>query len=167
MITPIEKPRDIVGGILIMALGAGFFLSSHKLAFGTAIRMGPGYFPTILSILLILLGTGITLLALRRPSNGRAFGKFAWRGVMLVLGSTIFFGLMMRDLGLAPTVVIVVLLAASASRYARLRSALPLALCLAAFCSLVFIKGLGLPLPLAGPWLSIESWWPATSVHSQ
>lgn len=167
MSTRIEKPRDLIAGMLIIALGAGFFLSSQNLAFGTAIRMGPGYFPTILSILLILLGIGITLLALRHPSDGTPFGKVAWKAVVLVLGSTILFGLTMRGLGLAPTVVIVVLLAASASHYARLRTALCLAVGLAAFCCFLFIKGLGVPLPLTGPWLALEFWWPATSTQSQ
>jgi len=167
LITLIEKPRELIAGLLIIALGAGFFLSSQNLVFGTAIRMGPGYFPTILSALLVLLGIGITLLALRHPSDGAAFGKVAWRAVVLVLGSTLLFGLTLRGLGLAPTVVIVVLLAASASQYVRLRTALPLAICLAAFCCLVFIKGLGVPLPLTGPWLAVEFWWPATSTHSQ
>jgi hypothetical protein len=165
--TPIEKPRDLVGGILMMALGAGFFLSARTLEFGTSLRMGPGYFPTILSVLLILLGTVLTLLALRGPSGEGAFGSIAWRGVLLVVGATAFFGLTMRGLGLAPVVVVVVLLAASASRYARLRTALVLAVCLAAFCSVLFTVGLGLPLPLFGPWLSVEFWAPAASVPSQ
>ncbi|WP_244600804.1 tripartite tricarboxylate transporter TctB family protein [Agrobacterium sp. LAD9] len=167
MNTHIEKPRDLVAGMVIFALGAGFFLSSQSLAFGTAIRMGPGYFPTILSVLLMLLGIGITLLALRHPYNGNAFGKVAWRGVLLVLGSTILFGLTIRGLGIAPTVAIIILISASASHYARVRTALPLAICLAAFCCLVFIKGLGLPLPVAGPWLTVEFWWSATSTHSR
>lgn len=151
----------------MMALGAGFFLSARTLEFGTSLRMGPGYFPTILSVLLILLGTVLTLLALRRPSGEGAFGSIAWRGVLLVVSATAFFGLTMRGLGLAPVVVVVVLLAASASRYARLRTALVLAVCLAAFCSVLFIVGLGLPLPLFGPWLSVEFWVPAASVPSQ
>jgi hypothetical protein len=167
LITPIEKPRDLIGGILIVALGCGFFFSSQDLAFGTAVRMGPGYFPAMLSVLLILLGIAMILLALRRPSTPLDFAAISWRGVALVLGSIVIFGLAMRGLGLAPTIATVVLLAASASRYARIKTAVPLAIFLVVFCCLVFITGLGLPLQLTGPWLSVEFWLSTTATHSQ
>ena len=63
-----------------------------------------------------------------------------------------FFGLTLRGLGLAPVLVMVVLATAWASRYASLRASVPLALGIAAFCCLLFIQALGLPLPLVGPW---------------
>ena len=45
-----EKPRDIVGGLVVMTIGAGFLMFGRELEMGTSFRMGPGYFPTILSI---------------------------------------------------------------------------------------------------------------------
>ena len=57
----IQKPREVIGGLVVIAIGAGFFLSGQELEMGTSFRMGPGYFPTILSILMIGLG------ALRDP----------------------------------------------------------------------------------------------------
>jgi hypothetical protein len=150
-----------------MALGAGFFLSARTLDFGTSLRMGPGYFPTILSGILFALGAATTFFALRGRQTEGAFGTIAWRPVLLVVGSSVLFGLTMRGLGLGPVLILVVLLAASASRYARLRTALPLALGIAAFCALLFIEGLGLPLPLIGPWLSPDFWWPAASIPAQ
>ena len=55
----IQKPRDVIGGLVVIAIGAGFFLSGQELEMGTSFRMGPGYFPTILSILMIGLGAVI------------------------------------------------------------------------------------------------------------
>ena len=81
-----------------------------------------------------------------------------WLGLALVTVPVVLFGLMLRGLGLAPILVLVVLLTAWASRYATLRASVPLALGIAAFCSVLFIKGLGLPLPLVGPWLSPAHW---------
>jgi hypothetical protein len=140
-----ERPRDVAGGLVVMAIGAGFFLFGRELELGTSFRMGPGYFPTVLSLLMIGLGAAMTVLAWRAPHQEGAFGHVPWRGVLLVAGATIFFGFALRGLGLAPVLVLVVLATAWASRYASWRSSVPLALGLAAFCVFLFVRGLGLP----------------------
>ena len=159
MVHGLERPRDVVGGLLVVAIGAGFLLFGRELELGTSFRMGPGYFPTILAGLMILLGAVMAGLAWRaRPEAGGAFGQVLWLGVLLLIGAVVFFGLSLRGLGLAPALVVVVLATAWASRYARLKSSIPLALGLAIFCTALFIRGLGLPLPLVGPWLSPAYW---------
>ena len=154
-----EKPRDVVGGLVVVGIG-GFFLFGRELEMGTSFRMGPGYFPTILSVLMILLGVAMVALAWRKPTTEGAFGSVPWLGIILVVFPVVFFGLTLRGLGLAPVLVVVVLLTAWASRYRSVRSAVPLALGLAAFCSFLFIRALGLPLPMVGPWLSTSYWSP-------
>ena len=161
----IQKPRDVIGGLVVIAIGAGFFLSGQELEMGTSFRMGPGYFPTILSILMIGLGAVIAVQALRAPTTEHSFGQVPWRGLLLLIGAVLFFGFVVRGLGLAPAVLIVVLTTAWASRYASLRSSLPLSIGLAAFCAVLFIRLLGLPLPLTGPWLSVDYWSPAPPRH--
>jgi hypothetical protein len=158
MTEPLEKPRDLVGGLLVMAIGAAFLLVGRELEFGTSFRMGPGYFPTLLSLLMIALGAVLTGLAWRaRPEEG-AFAHIPWRGLLLVIGATLLFGFTLRGLGLAPVLVLVVLATAWASRYASWRTSVPLALGLAVFCSVLFIQLLGLPLPLLGPWADPQRW---------
>ena len=159
----IQKPRDVIGGLVVIAIGAGFFLSGQELEMGTSFRMGPGYFPTILSILMIGLGAVIAAQALRAPTMEHSFGQVPWRGVLLLIGAVLFFGFALRGLGLAPAVLVVVLATAWASRYAGLRSSLLLSIGLAAFCAFLFIRLLGLPLPLTGPWLSLDHWSPVAS----
>ena len=112
----IQKPRDVIGGLVVIAIGAGFFLSGQELEMGTSFRMGPGYFPTILSILMIGLGAVIAAQALRAPTMEHSFGQVPWRGLLLLIGAVLFFGFMVRGLGLAPAVLIVVLTTAWASR---------------------------------------------------
>jgi putative tricarboxylic transport membrane protein len=158
----IEKPRDVISGVVVIAIGAGFLLFGRELGMGTSIRMGPGYFPTILSILMIALGAVITVLALRKPAREIGAGILPWRGIILVIGATLLFGITLRGIGLAPAVVIIVLATAWASRYASLRASVPLSIGLAVFCALLFIRGLGLPLPLFGPWLT-PAYWSATT----
>ena len=160
MTTTFEKPRDVIGGALIMAIGGGFLLLGRGLEFGSSFRMGPGYFPTVLSVILVLLGAAMVALAWRRPAEEGTLSHIPWRGVVLVIGSTFFFGLALRGLGLIPVLVTVVLASAWASRYASWRASVPLALGMALFCWLVFVRGLGLPLPLVGPWLDPQRWAP-------
>jgi putative tricarboxylic transport membrane protein len=160
MATVFEKPRDVVGGLLIVGIGGLFLLFGRELPVGSSFRMGPGYFPLILSWLMVALGAVMAGLAWRAEHQEGAFGLVPWRGLVLILGATVLFGLALRGLGLAPVLVLVVFATAWASRYASWRTSLPLALGIAVFCSALFIKGLGLPLPLMGPWLSTGYWSP-------
>ena len=150
-----EKPRDVVGGLVVTAIGTGFLLFGQELPMGTSVRMGPGYFPTILSGLLVALGLTIAVLGLRAPAGEGGPSALPWRGLILIIGATLAFGLTLRGLGLGPVLVLVVLATAWASRYASLRGSVLLAAGLATFCSVLFIRLLGLPLPLLGPWLGL------------
>jgi hypothetical protein len=162
-----EKPRDVIGGLLVMGVGAGFLWFGRELELGTSFRMGPGYFPTILSILMIVLGLAMVTLAWRKPAQEDAVGTVPWLGLALITLPVVLFGLCLRALGLLPILVVVVLATAWASRYASLRASVLLAVGIAVFCSVLFIKGLGLPLPLIGPLpvvsqlLGLDSWWSA------
>jgi hypothetical protein len=164
MATGIEKPRDVVGGLVVMAIGAGFLLFGRDLPVGSSFRMGPGYFPLLLSWLLSALGAVMAGLAWRAPHREGAFGEVPWRGLVLILGATVVFGFGLHGFGLFPVLVAVVFAAAWASRYCSLTTSLPLALGIALFCSALFIWGLGLPLPLLGNWLKPAWWSPPASV---
>ena len=158
MSSSFEKPRDVVGGLVIVGIGGLFLLFGRELPVGSSFRMGPGYFPAILSWLMVALGAVIAGLAWRAPHQDGAFGAVPWRALVLIAGATVFFGVALRGLGLGPVLIVVVLATAWASRNARLRTSVPLALGMAAFCSFLFIKGLGLPLPLFGPWVKPSHW---------
>jgi len=163
MAVVMEKPRDVVGGVVVMAIGVGFLLFGQELPMGSSVRMGPGYFPTILSVLMIVLGLLIAVLGLRGPTGESGPSALPWRGLILIIGATLLFGLTLRGLGLGPVLVLTVLATAWASRYAKLRSSVLLSVGLAVFCSVLFIRLLGLPLPLVGPWLSAGYWIPAAT----
>jgi hypothetical protein len=157
-----EKPRDIIGGLVVITIGTGFLMFGRELEMGTSLRMGPGYFPTILSVVMIALGAAIAIQGLRGTLQENSFGSIPWRGLALIIGAPLVFGATLHGLGLAPAVLMVVLGTAWASRYAGVRSSVALSVGIAAFCSLLFIRLLGLPLPLTGPWLSADYWSPAS-----
>jgi uncharacterized membrane protein len=143
--------RDAAAGAIFFAIGAAFALGARGLETGSAFRMGPGYFPLLLSVILMLLGA--IIIASSFASQNQPLGPVPWRGLVLVLAAPVVFGLSVRKLGLAPAIVLTVVLAVYASRRSRLWLAAAMAAGLSIFCLAVFSYGLGLPLPLLGPWL--------------
>jgi Tripartite tricarboxylate transporter TctB family len=167
METQMQRPRDVVGGCLIVAVGALFLLLGRDLEFGNSFQMGPGYFPTVLSILTMILGAVMAFTGLRGARVEGAFSHIPWIGVISVIGSVVFFGFTIRGIGIAPAVALVVLATASASRYSRLTTSVLLALGMGTFCTFLFVYALGLPLPIFGPWLSLEHWSPTVTAPAQ
>ena len=148
----------MVGGLVIVGIGGVVPAVRAGARDGDLVPNGAGYFPTILAVLMIGLGLAMVAIAWRKPAQEDAIGTVPWLGIALVVVPVVLFGFSLRGLGLAPILVVVVLATAWASRYASLKASVPLALGIAAFCSVLFIKGLGLPLPLVGPWLSPAHW---------
>ena len=120
---------------------------------GTAVRMGPGYFPTVLGYMLVLIG-GVALLR-SFIKGGNPLNGFAVQKTIIITLSILAFGLIVEGAGLALAVVAVVMVSAAGSRYFDWKKTLAVALGAAVFCSLVFVKGLGVPLPIFGPWLGM------------
>ncbi|MGF9764861.1 tripartite tricarboxylate transporter TctB family protein [Microvirga sp. 0TCS3.31] len=145
------QKKDFWAGVLYIAFGAAAFWIGRDYPMGTAGRMGAGYFPTILSVILMLLG----LLSAARAfaQEGEAVGAIAWKPLALVVGSTALFGLLLPTAGLVIALIALVLVSAAASQHFRLdpKAAAGLLL-LVAFCTLVFVKALGVPMPLVGSW---------------
>ena len=83
---------------------------------------------------------------------GSPIGGFAFKGLLLVVGSTLVFGLIVRGAGLAVALPVLVIMSAYASIRFRWGPSLVLAAGLTVFCVLVFLKGLGVPLPILGSW---------------
>lgn len=155
MSSGIQDKSDVPTGVLLI-LTAGFFgWQTMGLNIGSALRMGPGYYPMVLCGLLFLLGLVILLKGLRgQPSaEEEPSGTTAWRGMLFILPAPIFFGLTVRGLGFVPAVFCAALIAAFASRRMKPQYALALAAGVTVFATLVFSYGLGLPFRRFGPWL--------------
>ena len=142
----IRNPRDFCAGALFIAIGIATIVLSARYTLGTAARMGPGYFPRILGILMIVLGGLIAGRALRIP--GPRMPAFHWRPTLIVLGSVVLFGAIVRPVGVALSTVILIVTASAASHEFRPREALVAGVLLAALAVGVFIVGLQLQLPI-------------------
>lgn len=147
----IKNRTNVLCGLLFVGLAGIFALQSMGLAIGTSSRMGPGFFPLMLSGALALFGVLLVGLGLRVPGGGGT--TFAWRGLLMLVLAVVGFAAAMRPLGFLPAVAASVLLAFLGSQRFSWRAAVPLVAGFTLFSWLVFIKGLGLPIQLVGPWL--------------
>jgi hypothetical protein len=138
-------------GALFAATGLFFLVQSLGLEIGTAFRMGPGYFPLVLSGIMVLLG--LIILAQATRIQGGPIGQLSWRGMLLILPAPILFGLSVRGLGFAPAIFICAFVASFASTRMTFLMALVLSALVTVFCVAVFSYGLGLPFERFGPWL--------------
>ncbi|MDH0872716.1 tripartite tricarboxylate transporter TctB family protein [Agrobacterium pusense] len=147
----IRGQRDFGIGAIYLALGLAGFIIARDYSFGSAGRMGPGYFPTIISSLLIVFG----LVTLGRGilRDGAQVGDINWKGLGLVTLSVCAFGFLLERAGLAIALSLLVLISAAASERFRLEGRAILGLlALVIFCVVVFVEGLGLPMPIFGEW---------------
>jgi hypothetical protein len=144
--------KDLLAGMFFVACGGFFcFRALVDLSIGTALRMGSGYFPIMLGIVLMGLGAAIAL-----KSIGMAdirLGSAPWRAIGLIVAAPVIFAVTVRGLGFAPANALAVFAAAFASRRMTPLFAALVAVGLAVFSVLVFKIALGLPLKTFGPWL--------------
>lgn len=147
----IRHPKDFWTGIIFLSFGLGAVVIALGYELGNASRMGPAFFPIVLGGLLSLIGAIAVARSFLR--DGEPVGKFYLKEIVLILGAVLLFGYLMRGAGLVPAVVLLVLMSAFASAKFHLGRGLLLAAALAAFAVVLFIKLLGLPMPIFGPWL--------------
>jgi len=147
----IKSPKDFWCGLLLLAITAIFAVGLIGLPIGTAFRMGPGYFPMVLMILLAFLGAAILINGLR--VEGPPIGVIPLRPLFLIALPIVFFGLTLRGLGVVLSLTITVLATTFAARDWNPVVALSTTLALVAGCVAIFVYGLGLPLSLFGPWV--------------
>lgn len=152
MFARVRNPKDFWAGVLYLVIGVAAVWIARDYALGTAVRMGPGYFPTALGATLAVVG--LAAIARSFYARGEPIGAFAFKPLLIVVGSTLLFGALVRGAGLAVALPLFVLVGAMASIKFRIGTAVALAAGLTLFCILVFIKGLGIPLPILGPWFA-------------
>lgn len=142
----LRNNKDLLAGLLLLVLGGIAMIVARDYPFGSAMRMGPGYFPTVLSGLLCLFGAYLSVRGIR------AAPKIAidWnvRPVALLAAAIVVFGVVMSRLGLVPALVAMIFVAALAGREFRVKEVALLAVALSAFAVVIFVYVLRLPYPL-------------------
>ena len=150
----IRHPKDFWIGIIFLFFGIAAVFIARDYSMGTAGRMGPAYFPSVLGGLLSLVGLIGVVRSFLRP--GEAVGKFHIKNLLLVLVAVLLFGFLMRGAGLVPAALVLIVMSAYASPKFTWGATLLLAIGLTIFAVVLFVKLLGLPIAIFGPWLGFE-----------
>ena len=149
----IKNKKDFISGIMLFCIGLTVLLVARGYRLGTAFRMGPGYFPVALSILLIALGLIMVGMALKSGKE-EAIPKLAWRPVLVVAVAVALFGLFIDSAGLiVMTFVMSVVSRFSRPRYPWVETVI-LSVVLSATCAAIFYFGLNVQMPLLPTWLN-------------
>lgn len=137
---------DFLAGLLMIGVGAVAFYMALDYPFGSALRMGPGFFPTMLGGILAVFGIYVMARGLRRPEAIQ--GRWSLRALVILPLSLVLFGILMERAGFIPALVGLIFGSAAAGREFKLVEVLLLTLLLSGLSVAVFIWGLGLPYPL-------------------
>jgi len=150
MKSPIRSPREFWAGVIYAGIGVAAIVIGRDYGMGSAMKMGPAYFPTILGALLTSIGAICIVRSL--IVRGQAVDAFALRGLAMIIAAIVLFAVLARGAGLVVAIFVLVMVSSRASMKFSWSQSLALAGGLVAFCALVFVKGLGIPLPLLGSW---------------
>jgi hypothetical protein len=144
----IKSQKDFFSGLAFMAVGGAFAWGATSYTVGTGARMGPGYFPLVLGVLLALLGAVITFTAMVvETEDGEKIGKWIWRPVGFIVAANLAFGILLGGLpsinlpamGMVIAIVALTLIAAKAGTEFKLNEILILAAILVAGSYVTFI----------------------------
>jgi hypothetical protein len=144
----IRNQRAFACGALFLAFAIFFFVTALSYPAGTVARMGPGYFPRLLAIVLAAIGLVVILGAMKSSAEPQALRKWDLKGLAWVTGSVVLFGALLFPLGLIGALLVLIMVSSRASHEFTWIGALATAAVLIALCLAVFVYGLGLQLPV-------------------
>lgn len=144
----IRNQKDFAAGVIYIVLGSAFALGALNYKIGEAARMGPGWFPLMVGILLALVGVATLVSGIRRSAAVEKIKRPSLSTIGWVLGAVILFGLMLQPAGLVASLLVLVVVSSRASHEFSWKGALANAAALIIFSILVFIWGIDLLIPL-------------------
>ena len=143
--------KDFLSGLMFIGFGLLALYFGQKLALGTPVRMGPGYVPRMLSLILIGLGGLVCVIGL--VVGGEPVEKPKWKPIVMVTIGIICFALLFERAGLIPAMIVLVLIASLGGEEFKLTEVIGNMVVLGILCTLVFKVGLGMNITIIrGVW---------------
>lgn len=142
----ITNQQDFYSGLMYIGFGVLAIVVARDYPMGSAMRMGPGYFPTYLGVLLIIVGSVVSLQALKNV--GERVTPFAWKPMILLTLAFLTFGWGIDHIGFIPALVCVIMMSALSGSAFRIWEVIPLTIVLVAIAVGIFIYGIELPFQL-------------------
>jgi Tripartite tricarboxylate transporter TctB family len=143
---PLMNNRRFLAGIMFLAIGGVAIYLAQDYPMGSALRMGPGYFPIVLGGVMGLFGIYELIIGVLKPAPVQ--GNWSVRALIILPVAAIIFGVLMEHGGFIPAMVALVFVSALAGPEFKFVEVLLLAIGLTIGCTGLFIYGLGLPYPL-------------------
>jgi hypothetical protein len=144
----VKNKQNFWSGVMFIIIGSAFAWKSLDYSMGTAARMGPGYFPHWLGVLMAILGVLILLGSLSKKAATTEVDKFDFRIVAIITASVVVFAFILRPAGLVVSMLVLVIISAMASHEFTWKVTIANAIFLAILCYLAFIVGLKLVFPI-------------------
>jgi hypothetical protein len=143
--------KDFLSGLMFIGFGLVALYFGQKLALGTTVRMGPGYVPRMLA--LIMMGLGLLICVIALVAGAEPVEKPKWKPITLVTIGVLCFAFLFERAGLLPALVVLILIASLAGSEFKLKEVIANMVVLAIVCTLVFKVGLGMNITiLRGVW---------------
>jgi hypothetical protein len=144
----IRNQKDLAAGVLYVLFGATFSLGALQYKLGDPSRMGPGWFPFWVGVLLVIVGAFTALGGLRVSATPEKIKAAELRPLAWVIGAVVLFGQLLQPLGMVAALAVLVVVASRASHEFTWTGALASAVALVLFSAAVFIWGINLQIPL-------------------
>jgi hypothetical protein len=153
----IKSQKDFFSGLMFMGVGVAFAWGATTYNVGNGARMGPGYFPLMLGVMLAILGAAITFKALVVETvGGDKIGKWAWKPLVLIILANLVFGILLAGLpalkfpafGMIVAIYALTFIASMAEPGWKFKNTLILATVLAVGSYLAFVLALKLQFPV-------------------
>ena len=153
----IKSQKDFFSGLMFMGVGVAFAWGATTYNVGNGARMGPGYFPLLLGILLALIGAAVTFFSITvETQDGEKVGSWAWKQLFFIIGANLLFGVLLAGLpsfgvpamGLIVAIYGLTFVASLAGDHFRFKEVFILATILAVLSYAAFVWGLKLQFPV-------------------
>ena len=142
----LRSNKDFWAGLMFLIIGAGAILMARHYPFGSTLRMGPGYFPVVLSVILIAFGIYVMIRGLL--TNEKIQGNWSIRALIILPISMAVFGYVMDLAGFVPALIALCFVSAASGREFKFKEVLLMTIVLGVSSVAMFVWGLGLPYPL-------------------
>ncbi len=147
------KNKDLLAGLMFIAIGTVFVVGAYNYQMGTAARMGPGFFPRILGFMMAGLGVLIAFLGLKNQAKFAATAGigWTWTPVIILTVAVVLFGVTLPTLGMIIAISLLTFISGFAAHDKNYRELVLITVIMCIFCAGVFIWGLKLQMKLF-PW---------------
>ncbi|WP_422649099.1 Transmembrane protein [Cupriavidus sp. H18C1] len=144
----IRSQKDFASGLMFILVGFGFSWVARGYSMGTAAKMGPGYFPFWLGVVLALLGVLVLIGSMSSKGDGDELARWDIKLLLWILGSVVLFGLLLKPLGMVLSVIVLVLVSSMASHEFTWRGAILNTIVLVLISMGAFVYGINLQMPV-------------------